>query len=346
MSKIAKLLFVKKMLEKIGTNAEKDIKNAKNVDELRQIEIKYLGRKGELPLLLREIPSLPLKERPESGKLGNILRKKLENEIEIKKQSLENKAEDIFFDVTAPAEKITQGYHHPISKMITEIEDVFGRLGFESISGPEIEDDWHNFTALNIPDNHPAREMQDTFWIKNLDKYVLRTQTSNMQIRYMENNKPPIRIIAPGKTFRKDSDATHSPMFHQFEGLMVDKHLTIGNLKWVLQTALREILSSDIELRFRVSYFPFTEPSIEVDATCVQCAGKNSSCRVCKGTGWLEVGGAGMVHPNVLKNAGVDSNIWNGFAFGCGIERIIMLKHQIDDLRLFFENDLRFLEQF
>lgn len=338
---------MKQTLENIGINAEKDINNAKNTEELRQIEIKYLGRKGELPLLLREIPSLPIDQRGEIGKIGNILRKELESKIADKKQSFESKIADTeFFDVTAPAKKIPQGHHHPVSKMIREIEEIFGKLGFQSVSGPEIEDEWHNFNALNVPDDHPAREMQDTFWIKNLDKHVLRTQTSNMQIRYMENNKPPIRIIAPGKTFRKDSDATHSPMFHQFEGLLVDKHVTIANLKWVLQTALREILSKDIELRFRLSYFPFTEPSIEVDATCVQCAGKNPSCRVCKGTGWLEVGGAGMVHPNVLKNSGVDPSEYNGFAFGCGIERLIMLRNQVDDLRLFFDNDLRFLEQF
>jgi phenylalanyl-tRNA synthetase alpha chain len=203
-----------------------------------------------------------------------------------------------------------------------------------------------NFNALNIPEHHPAREMQDTFWVKNLKKHVLRTQTSNVQIHFMEQNEPPFRIIAPGKVFRKDSDATHSPMFHQIEGLMVDKDISLAHLKFVLLCALRELLSADLELRFRLSYFPFTEPSLEVDASCPICSGKNPDCKVCKGTGWLEIGGAGMVHPNVLKNVGLEPKEWNGFAFGFGIERQVMIRHQIDDLRQFYENDLRFLEQF
>jgi phenylalanyl-tRNA synthetase alpha chain len=218
-----------------------------------------------------------------------------------------------------------------------QIEQAFGRMGFEVAEGPEIEDDWHNFTALNIPADHPAREMQDTFWIDGeLEGYVLRTQTSNMQIRHMQTHKPPIRIIAPGKVFRKDSDATHSPMFHQYEGLMVDRHVSLSHLKFVLSSALKQLISPDVELRFRLSFFPFTEPSVEVDAL-LNIDGKKR---------WLEIAGSGMVHPQVLRNCNIDPNQWNGFAFGLGIERQIMIKHGISDLRLFYENDIRFLEQF
>lgn len=338
---------MKSEIEKIGKQAQEEIAVAKTEEELRAVEIKFLGRKGLLPLLLREIPALPEAERAPAGQAGNILRKALEAQIFEKMASFGAKDEsEEFFDITAPAKKVSRGRLHPISQMIREIEDVFGRLGFTSVSGPEIDDDWHNFEALNFPPDHPAREMQATFLIKNLDGHVLRTQTSNMQIRHMEANKPPFRIVAPGKTFRKDSDATHSPMFHQFEGLMVDKNTSLANLKWVLKVAFSELLGGAVDLRFRLSFFPFTEPSIEIDASCVICGGKNATCRVCKGTGYLEIAGAGMVHPNVLRNAGVDPAEWNGFAFGCGIERLVMIKYQVDDLRLFFENDLRFLEQF
>ncbi len=339
---------MKEKILEIGKQAEDAIKKAKTKDDLREVEIKFLGRKGQLPLLLREIPNLSPEDKRIVGSEGNKLRKNLEAKIFDKYEELDTaeKGEGSFFDITAPSKAVSRGRLHPVSAMIRNIESVFGRLGFTSVYGPEIDDEWHNFTALNVPPDHPAREMQDTFWLKNLDEHVLRTQTSNMQIRYMENNKPPLRIIAPGKTFRKDSDATHSPMFHQFEGLMVDKNVSLANLKWVLKTALSEILGGEVDLRFRLSFFPFTEPSIEVDATCVQCKGGEEGCKVCKATGYLEIAGAGMVHPNVLKNAGLDPKEWCGFAFGCGIERIIMVKYQIDDLRLFFENDLRFLKQF
>lgn len=339
---------MKNKIKDIGKRAKDAILNAKSKDELREIEIKFLGRKGELPLLLREIPNLSPEDKKIVGGEGNQLRGELEAEMFNKFEELDTaeKGDMGLFDFTAPATKVNRGRLHPISAMIREIEDVFGRLGFTAVYGPEIEDEWHNFTALNMPPDHPAREMQDTFWIKNVPDHVLRTQTSNMQIRYMQANKPPLRVIAPGKTFRKDSDATHSPMFHQFEGLLVDKNVSLAHLKWVLQTALSEILGGEVNLRFRLSFFPFTEPSIEVDATCVQCNGGEEGCKVCKATGYLEIAGAGMVHPNVLKNAGLDPKEWNAFAFGCGIERIIMVKYLVDDLRLFYENDLRFLKQF
>ncbi|MCT4592410.1 MAG: phenylalanine--tRNA ligase subunit alpha [Candidatus Gracilibacteria bacterium] len=338
---------MKNEIEKIEQEAIADTSACKSIEELKEVEIKFLGRKGLLPMLLRKIPELSSEDKKTVGQMGNVLRKNLEEKIANRYFELEDQQEENeFFDITIPAKPLEKGHHHPISMMICHIEEVFSRLGFTSISGAEIDDDWHNFSALNVPKDHPAREMQDTFWVKNIDDHVLRTQTSNMQIHYMEANKPPIRIIAPGKTFRKDSDATHSPMFHQFEGLMVDKNVSLANLKWVLKTALSEILEKEVELRFRLSFFPFTEPSLEVDASCVQCAGKNPNCKVCKGTGFLEIAGAGMVHPNVLRNAGLDPEKWNGFAFGCGIERILMVKYQIDDLRLFYENDLRFLEQF
>ena len=328
---------------------KKEFSGAKTAEKLREIEIKFLGRKGALPLLLREIPKLEKSARAEIGKFGNEIRKNLETKIAAAKSKLQksgggNSAE--IFDPTFKSENLPRGARHPISKLIEEIEDIFATLGFQSLRGDEIEDDWHNFEALNFPPDHPAREMQDTFFVKNLKNFVLRTQTSNMQIRKMENSAPPFQIISPGKTFRKDSDATHSPMFHQFEGLLIDENVSIANLKWILQTALSALFRKEIELRFRLSYFPFTEPSLEVDASCVLCGGENSKCKMCKGTGFLELGGAGIVHRNVLKNCGVDAEKWGGFAFGFGIERIFMIRHGVDDLRLFFENDLRFLGQF
>lgn len=339
---------MKNKLEKIRQEVIQKISVAQNAEELREIDIQYLGRKqGVLALLLREVPKLPKDERPEMGKLGNVIKNEITDLIAKKMFEFQSQEESsTFFDYSAPSKKRRLGKIHPISRFIREAEDVFGRLGFDVADGPEIDDEHHNFNALNIPEHHPAREMQDTFWVKNLKKHVLRTQTSNVQIHFMEQNEPPFRIIAPGKVFRKDSDATHSPMFHQIEGLMVDKDISIAHLKFVLLCALRELLSPDLELRFRLSYFPFTEPSLEVDASCPICSGTKSECKVCKGTGWLEIGGAGMVHPNVLKNVGLDSTEWNGFAFGFGIERQVMIRHQIDDLRQFYENDLRFLEHF
>lgn len=347
---------MKQKLQSLLETTIRSIANAKNQNVLSDLETIILGRKGELTKILRSLATLSPEEKKEIGKFANEIKKELQHKFDLQKQifeaeKLEKIAEKEWIDITFPGTKTKQGSRHPISRFIDEVEDVFGKMGFEFAEGPEIEDDWHNFTALNLPPDHPARDMQDTFWIKNLEKMVLRTQTSDVQIRYMENNKPPLRIIAPGKTYRKDSDATHSPMFHQYEGLMIDKKCSLANLKAVLLEALRQLISPDLNLRFRLSYFPFTEPSIEVDCSCVNCGGKGEMpdgkiCKVCKRTGWLEIGGAGMVHPNVLKNVGINPDEYNGFAFGFGLERQIMIKYKIDDLRLFFENDLRFLEQF
>ena len=329
-------------IKKITVQAKDEIKKSSAKEELKMLEKKYLGRKGELTMLLRMVSELPVGDRAKAGKTANAAKKEIEAAVADQFFTLEsdgsgNLAEEEWIDVTLPAPKTARGKRHPIQAAIEEIEEVFGRMGFEKAEGPEIEDDWHNFTALNIPADHPAREMQDTFWLDGpMEGNVLRTQTSNMQIRYMENNEPPIRIIAPGKVFRKDSDATHSPMFHQYEGLMVDRHISLSHLKFVLASALRQLISPDVELRFRLSFFPFTEPSVEVDAL-LNVDGKKR---------WLEIAGSGMVHPQVLRNCNIDPDKWNGFAFGLGIERQIMIKHGISDLRLFFENDLRFLEQF
>jgi phenylalanyl-tRNA synthetase alpha chain len=328
---------MKNELEAIGQEALAKIAAAPDAAALSEIDIEFLGRKqGKLALILRRLPELPAAERPQIGELGNAVKNEITTAIAARQQQfLTSEASGGFFDFTAPAPPLKRGHAHPISQYIREAEEVFGRLGFAIADGPETDDEHHNFNALNIPEFHPAREMQDTFWIKNLDRHVLRTQTSNVQIHFMEAHKPPFRVIAPGKVFRKDSDATHSPMFHQIEGLMVDRDISLAHLKFVLLTALRELIAPDLELRFRLSYFPFTEPSLEVDA---RFSGKKE--------GWLELGGAGMVHPHVLKNVGLDPGEWNGFAFGFGVERQIMIKHGITDLRQFFENDLRFLEQF
>ncbi len=332
------LTTIQEIIKKAGA----EIKDASGAPDLEALEKKYIGRKGELTAILRDISTLSLEEKGKVGKAANEAKKEIEAFLadrffELEKGGKDDLQEKEWIDISVPAKKTPRGKRHPISAAIEEIEEVYARLGFEVAEGPEIEDDWHNFTALNIPEDHPAREMQDTFWLKEpLEGYVLRTQTSGIQIRFMEKRKPPIRIIAPGKVFRKDSDATHSPMFHQYEGLMVDRNISLSHLKFVLMNALRELVSPDIELRFRLSFFPFTEPSLEVDGL-LNINGKKK---------WLEIGGAGMVHPNVLRNAGVDPKEWNGFAFGFGIERQIMIKHGISDLRLFYENDIRFLGQF
>lgn len=329
-------------IQEITAQAKAEITTAADTESLKNLETKYLGRKGKLTQLLRKISTVPEKERAAAGQAGNAAKKEIEAFLAEQLFALDaNKTGDLaekeWIDITIPAPKKSSAKRHPIHAAIENIEDVFGRMGFEVAEGPEIEDDWHNFTALNIPSDHPAREMQDTFWLDApLEGNVLRTQTSNMQIRYMENNKPPIRIIAPGKVFRKDSDATHSPMFHQYEGLMIDRHISISHLKFVLESGLQQLIAPDVEIRFRLSYFPFVEPCLEVDAL-LNVDGKKR---------WLEIAGAGMVHPQVLRNGNIDPEEWNGFAFGLGIERQVMIKHGIPDLRLFYENDLRFLEQF
>ncbi len=317
---------------------------AQSSADLEQIEQEYFGRKsGKINDILKSLASLSPEEKKEVGSAANEAKKEVEAFLAQKLFALEEEkmgklVETQWIDVTAPLapKPKTAANRHPLSQFMLECEEVFGKLGFEVAEGFEIEDEDHNFNFLNIPADHPAREMQDTFWLKNeMEGHVLRTQTSNMQIRFMEANTPPFRIIAPGKVFRKDSDATHSPMFHQIECLMIDKNISLANLRFVLLSALREIIDPDVKLRFRLSFFPFVEPGLEVDAL-LKVGGEQK---------WLEIGGAGMVHPNVLRSCHVDPNEWNGFAFGFGIERMVMIKYGIKDLRLFFENDLRFLNQ-
>ena len=311
---------------------------------LDQARIRFLGRKGELAQLFKELGKVPEQERREAGRLLNEGKARLEEifaEVLEKSRTLaEGKRGSI--DVSVPGRRPQLGYLHPITQTALEITRIFNWLGFETVEGPEIELDYYNFEALNIPKDHPAREMQDTFYIS--EDVVLRTHTSPIQIRTMEKRKPPVRVIAPGRTYRCDSDVTHTPMFHQVEGLMVGKDVSFGDLKGILTTFVHQMFGHDVGLRFRPSFFPFTEPSAEVDIQCVMCRG--AGCRVCKQTGWLEILGSGMVDPEVYKYVGYDPEEVTGFAFGMGIERIAMLKFGIDDLRLFFDNDLRFLGQF
>jgi phenylalanyl-tRNA synthetase alpha chain len=311
---------------------------------LDQIRIRYMGRKGELTQFSKGMGKLSPEERPKMGKLLNEVKERLEAKLfqaseEAKRGSQERRKR---FDVTVPGRPPLHGRLHPITQISLEISRIFSRLGFEIVEGPEVELDYYNFEALNIPKDHPARDMQDTFYIS--EDVVLRTHTSPIQVRVMEKRKPPIRIIAPGKAYRCDSDVTHTPMFHQVEGLMVGENISFGDLKGILTVFVHQMFSPDIELRFRPSFFPFTEPSAEVDIRCVMCLGEG--CRVCSQTGWLEILGSGMVDPEVFRMVGYDPEEVTGFAFGMGIERIAMLKYGIDDLRLFFENDLRFLSQF
>ena len=311
---------------------------------LDQARIRFLGRKGELAQLFKELGNVPEQERREVGRLLNEAKSRLEeifSEATQRSRDLETARRESI-DVTVPGRVPPLGRLHPITQTAMEISRIFNWLGFETVEGPEIELDYYNFEALNIPRDHPAREMQDTFYIS--EDVVLRTHTSPLQVRVMEKRKPPVRIIAPGRTYRCDSDVTHTPMFHQVEGLMVGEDVSFGDLKGTLTTFVHQMFGPEVGLRFRPSFFPFTEPSAEVDIECVMCRG--GGCRVCKGTGWLEILGSGMIDPEVYKYVGYDPEEVTGFAFGMGIERIAMLRFGIDDLRLFFENDLRFLEQF
>ncbi len=335
-------------LEELHQNARQaldDMAAASSKEALEQIRVRFLGRKGLITQALRSLGSLPAEVRPQFGQEANRLKKLLEVHLEeaqdrLKKAALA--AEAASLDVTLPGRRLDQGRLHPITRITREICDIFIRMGFQIAEGPEIETDYYNFEALNIPKDHPARDMQDTFYIS--DNVVLRTHTSPIQVRVMEQQQPPVRVIAPGKTFRRDSDLTHTPMFHQVEGLLVDQGVSFADLKGVLTLFVQEMFGSDVSLRFRPSFFPFTEPSAEVDIQCVICGG--SGCRVCSQTGWLEILGSGMVDPAVFGFVNYDPEVYTGFAFGMGIERIAMLKYGINDLRLFFENDLRFLRQF
>lgn len=329
-------------LNDIEKEALESIGQVQDAEGLEQLSIKYLGRKGVLTGFLRNISSLPDDERPEAGKNANILKGRLENEFKKALSRIKQSDSGGGIDVTLPGRPAVSGSFHPVTQVAEEICQIFLRLGFDIAESPEVETDYYNFEALNIPKYHPARDMQDTFYVS--ENIVLRTHTSPSQPRVMEKNKPPLRIISPGKVFRCDSDVTHTPMFNQVEGLMVDENISFGDLKGILTTFVHQFFDEETSLRFRPSFFPFTEPSAEVDIRCVMCRGKG--CRICSKTGWLEVLGSGMVHPAVFENVGYDTDKYTGFAFGMGIERLAMLKFGIDDIRKFFENDIRFLRQF
>ena len=337
---------MKEKLTKIRTEALEQL-SAPNAD-LEQIKIKYLGKKGELTAVLRGMGALSAEERPLIGQLANEVRADIEAAIASQKKEQEAKAleaqlKNEKLDVTMPGTPTPVGHMHPLTQVQRELEDIFIGMGFSIAEGPEVELDYYNFQALNIPENHPARDTQDTFYIA--ENVLLRSQTSPVQVRTMEHQKPPIRIISPGRVYRSDAlDATHSPLFHQLEGLVVDKGITMGDLKGTLEIFAKKMFGEDTRIRFRPHHFPFTEPSAEVDVSCYVCGGKG--CRLCKGEGWIEILGAGMVHPFVLSNCGIDPEEYSGFAFGLGVERIAMKKYGIDDIRLFYENDERFLEQF
>lgn len=335
-------------LTAMAGEAREKLLEAESLEEINNIRVKYLGKKGELTRVLRGMGSLPPEERPRVGQLANQVRAELEELLEkraaeIKQKELETRLERERIDVTLPGTPFMLGKNHPLTRIQEEIENIFLGLGFSIAEGPEIETDYYNFEALNIPKDHPARDMQDTFFTG--PEVLLRTHTSPIQIRAMEKAAPqvPLKIIAPGRVYRRDDDATHSPMFHQVEGLAVDTHITFADLQGVLQVFAEEMFGPETRTRFRPSYFPFTEPSAEVDISCVNCGG--SGCRVCSHTGWLEILGCGMVHPRVLEVSGYDAEKYTGFAFGMGVERIALLKYNIDDMRLFFDNDLRFLSQ-
>ena len=338
---------MKAQLDNLRRSAESELESARSREELTAIRTKYLGRKGLLTSILRDLGNVPVEERPGIGKLSNEIKEylsaKLDRRIEAIDAELKGDAlKRDRIDVTLPGRRISPGRTHPITQISDEISQIFVGLGFSVVEGPEVEFDYYNFEALNMPKDHPARDMQDTFYVN--DNIVLRTHTSPVQIRIMEKQKPPVRVICPGKVYRCDSDTSHSPMFHQIEGLLVDKGITFGDLKGVLTSFARQVFGKNAILRFRPSFFPFTEPSAEVDIRCVMCEG--AGCRVCGQSGWLEILGSGMVDPEVFKVVGYDPEEVSGFAFGMGLERIAMLKYGISDIRLFFENDIRFLNQF
>ncbi len=335
--------MVETSIDKILEQATEELAGAVDPDAVGQLQVKYLGRKGLVTRFLRNISNLPAEQRPAAGKRANQVKKHLEKEFaRIQKQLEAGNQVAERLDVSLPGRGVLPGCLHPITQVSREICDIFARMGFEVVEGPEVETDYYNFEALNIPKNHPARDMQDTFYIS--ENIVLRTHTSPTQPRVMEKQAPPVRIVAPGKVYRCDSDLTHTPMFHQVEGLLVDEGVSFGDLKGILTAFVHQMFDSRTNLRFRPSFFPFTEPSAEVDIGCVICRGKG--CRVCSHTGWLEILGSGMVHPAVFENVGYDTEKYTGFAFGMGVERIAMLKYQVDDIRKYFDNDYRFLRQF
>ena len=340
---------MEEQVKNIEKSALEELKNCTDIKNLEELRVKYLGKKGELTALLKMMGSLSKEERPVIGSLVNKVRDELEeiissNEKILKKKEIEKKLESEKIDVTLPSSKIKRGSKHPINRIIEEVEDLFVSMGYDVVSGPELETDEYCFERLNLPKGHPARDMQDSFYITT--EYLLRTQTSAVQARAMMENeeKTPIRIIVPGKTYRREDDATHSHQFNQVEGLVIDKDITFADLKGTLEIFMRHMLGENTKLRFRPSYFPFTEPSYEVDVSCFKCMGKG--CNLCKHTGWIELLGSGMVHPNVLKVNGYDPEKYTGFAFGTGLDRLAMFKYGITDMRLLYANDVRFLNQF
>ena len=339
---------MKDKLKQIREKALASIENSEGLNGLNDVRVAFLGKKGELTAVLKGMKDVSPEERPLVGQMVNETRAAIEQKLEERKKKmealeLENKLKKEVIDVTLPAKKNRVGHGHPNTIALEEVERIFVGMGYEVVEGPEVEYDYYNFEALNIPANHPAKDEQDTFYIN--DKIVLRTQTSPVQVRVMEKGKLPIRMIAPGRVFRSDEvDATHSPSFHQIEGLVIDKNISFADLKGTLEVFAKELFGPDTKTKFRPHHFPFTEPSAEVDVSCFKCGGKG--CRFCKGSGWIEILGCGMVHPHVLEMCGIDPEEYNGFAFGVGLERIALLKYEIDDMRLLYENDIRFLKQF
>ena len=347
---------MKQQLEQIRSQALAELNAAETPAALEELRVKWLGKKGELTAVLKMMGKLTPEERPVMGQLANAIRAELEESLESRKTALnasvlEAKLAAEAIDVTIPGEKVAVGHQHPMNQVLQQIKEIFVGLGYQVVDGPEVELASYNFTRLNIEEGHPSRDRSDTFYFNDDDSILLRTQTSPMQIRFMENNKPPLCMLAPGRVFRKDeADATHSPMFHQIEGLVVDENITMGDLKGALVAIMKKIYGEDSVMRFRPHHFPFTEPSCEMDMQCHKCHGtgevNGQVCSTCHGEGWIELLGAGMVHPEVLSNCGIDPEKYSGFAFGMGLERMAMGRMRINDLRLIFDNDIRFLNQF
>ena len=339
---------MKEQLISLKERALSEIKQSSSMEELDSLRVKYSGKKGELTAILKGMGKLSAEERPEMGKIANEVREAIETAIsetreEIKKIELEKRLAEEVIDVTMPGKTFKVGKRHPITQIIDEVTEIFMGIGFSVAEGPEVETVENNFDALNAPKNHPSRDMSDTFYFN--ENLLLRTQTSPVQVRTMRSQELPIKIVSPGRCFRNDSlDATHSPMFHQIEGLVVGKDITMAQFKGTLELFVQKLFGSNTRTKFRPHNFPFTEPSAEIDVTCFKCGGEG--CSMCKGEGWIEILGAGMVHPNVLRNCGIDPEVYSGFAFGMGVERLAMLKYEIDDIRLLVENDMRFLDQF
>lgn len=340
--------MLKEALEKIDELAKAELSKCEDSKVLEELRVKFLGKKGELTAILKQMGGLSAEERPVIGQLANQVRSDIENAIAERQQALkatmnEKKLKAETLDVTLPGKKIEMGKTHPLTTVLNEVKDIFMGMGFDIAEGPEVDYDYYVFEALNLPKNHPARDTQDTFYIN--DEILLRTQTSSVQVHVMENQKPPIRIISPGRVYRSDAvDATHSPLFHQIEGLVVDKGITMADLKGTLELLMKKLYGEDAKIRLRPHHFPFTEPSAEVDVMCFKCHGEG--CPLCKGEGYIELLGAGMVHPKVLKGCGIDPEVYSGFAFGLGLERIVMRRYGISDMRMLYDNDLRFLDQF